>query len=233
MMFVRRLKSRLSFLVPIGTVAGTFGLALAVHGLDDARGGLSGFAQGVPESIAALEPSRVAAIHVAVGTEVEAGQLIATLDTAAVDGAIAVAKAERVRLEAEVRAERMGLVRRLDVDRESLERAATKEREDLLRASAEAKALESEIARVTKLVEERQAVANDLAQLKLRYAEVVTVRTEKPKTLDVLTKQLDAAVRRRGEVDAQGSADAERLSAELEVLDRKEPIPAECEKYVK
>jgi multidrug efflux pump subunit AcrA (membrane-fusion protein) len=221
MLFSRSLKARLSMAVPVATVAGTFALAFAVYRSDDPHGGLSGFAQGVPEAIAALEPARIATVHVAVGAEVEAGQLIATLDTSAIDGAIAVARAEKVRLEADIRSERFGLSRKLEGDTESLERATTKEREDLHRASAEAHALEAEIARVGKLVADRQAIATDLASLKLRYAQVASIVTEKPRTLGVLARQLDAAVRRRGEVDAKGSVDAEKLEAELQVVDRR------------
>ncbi len=221
MLFVRRLKARLSAAVPIVTVAGTFALAFVVYRFDDTHGGLSGFAQGVPEAISALEPSRIAAVHVSVGAEVEAGQLIATLDTSAIDGQIAVARAERSRLEAEIRAERLAMTRKLEGDTESIERAAIKEREDLSRANAEARALEAEIARVGKLVADHQAIATDLSSLKLRYAEVASAVNEKPRTLGVLGRQLDAAVRRRGELEGKGSVDDAKLEAELRVVDRR------------
>src|SRR5690349_19249848 len=133
MLFFKRLKARMSATVPVLTVVGTFGIASGVYYVDDAHGAFLGFAQGVPEAVAALEAARVTALNVAVGGEVEPGQLIATLDTSAIDGEIAVAQAERVRLEADVRAQRALLGRRLDVDRETLELEATKERQDLVR----------------------------------------------------------------------------------------------------
>lgn len=215
-----RLKHRLSALVPVLLVVGTFGLAFAVHGRIEGTGSLVGFAQGVPEAAAALEPARVTAVHVAVGAEVEAGQLLASLDTSVLDSEIAIAQAEKVRLETSIRLEQTNLGRRLDVDRDTVEREATREREELRRLNAEAQALEREIERVSKLVAEHQAVASDLAQLKVRRAQLDSVATEKPKTIGVLTRQLAAASQRRDAVDDDVRTSA-RLDAELLVVQRR------------
>jgi multidrug resistance efflux pump len=221
MLFTKRLKARLCAAVPVLTLAGTLGLASLVYCGDDVRGGLVGFAQGAPEAVSALEPARVSSLHVAVGSEVEPGQLVATLDTSSVDAEIAIAHAERVRIEAAMAAERTMLGRRLDVDRETLEREATREREDLVRMNAESVALDSEIERVKKLVAEHQAVATDLAPMTLRRAQLASLATEKPRTLGILSRQLDAASRRRDELDDIGSTTAAKLDADLLVVQRR------------
>jgi multidrug resistance efflux pump len=221
MFFTKRLKARLSTIVPILTLMGTIALASAVHCGNDARGGLTGFAQGAPETIAGLEPARVSSIHVAVGTEVKAGQLIASLDTSAVDAEIAIAQAEKIRIEAEVRAERSALGRRLDLDRETIEREATREREDLVRLNAESHALDSEIERVKKLVAEHHVVAAELVPMNLRRAQIASLAREKPRTLSILTRQLGDAVRRRNEVDDTTSPTAVKLDADLLVVQRR------------
>ncbi len=221
MLFAKRLKARLPAVVPLVTLVGTLGAAAAVYHGQDARGALVGVAEGRPEAIAALEVARITAIHVAVGEEVQPNQLIATLDTSALDGEIAIVQADKRRLEAEAKAERMLLGRRLDVDREVVEREARREQEDLVRVNAETRALDSEIERVTKLVVEHQAVAGDLAQLSLRRAQLASLAHEKPLTLGVLTRQLGAAVRRRNEVDESSSATSAKHDAELAVVQRR------------
>lgn len=220
MRLVNHVKGHLAGAVPVLTMLGTFGLAAATYYRDDARGGLLGFAAGVPEALAALEPARVAAIHVAVGAEVEPGQLIATLDTSAVDSEILIAEAEKGQLEAALRAQRIVLGRRIDVDRETIEREATREHEDLLRLRAEAQALDQEFERVKKLVAEHQALASDLAQLTLRRAQLASLTIEKPRTIGVLTRQLGAADRQRHEFDDDAFS-AARLDSELLVLQRR------------
>ncbi|MBX3203711.1 MAG: hypothetical protein KF764_01520 [Labilithrix sp.] len=221
MSFLARLRTRLSVAAPVFTLAGTLGLASLVYYGDDGRAALTGFAEGAPEAVATLEASRVASISVAVGAEVEPGQLVVTLDTAAVDGEIAIAKAEQVRIEADVRAERSVLGRRLDLDRDALELEARREREDLLRVKAESQALDGELERVKKLVAEHQLVAADLTPLRLRRAELASLATEKPRTLGVLTRQLGAAARRRSEVDDVSSPTSAKLDADLLVVRRR------------
>jgi len=220
MRFVDQLKGRLPAAVPVLTMLGTFGLAAALYYRDDARGGLLGFAEGVPEALAALEPARVTAIHVTAGAEVEPGQLIATLDTSVVDGELAVAEAEKARLEGALRAQRIVLGRRIEVDRETIEREAMREQEELLRLRAEAQALDQELARVKNLVAEHQALASDLAQLTLRRAQLTSLMIEKPRTIGVLTRQLGAADRQRHDFDDDAFSSA-RLDSEQLVLQRR------------
>jgi multidrug resistance efflux pump len=221
MSIAKRLAARISLATPFAVLLGTFGLAWAVRSGDDARSTLAGFAHGAPENVAALEPARISGIHVSVGTEVTEGQLIASLDTSAVDGEIAIAHAEKARIEAAMKADRTALGRKLEVDRETLEREATREREDLARVDAEARALDNEIDRVKKLVAEHQAVAADLGPMTLRRAQLSSLANEKPRTLGLLDRQLGAATQRRAEVDDAASPAAAKLEADLLVVNRR------------
>jgi multidrug resistance efflux pump len=220
MKLLQRLKNRLSSGVPVVVMLGTFGAAGAVYKSTDGGGRMMGFAQGVPQALAAPEAARITAVHVAVGSEVEPGQLLASLDTSVIDAEIAIAQAEKGRLEASLRSEQTSLGRRLDVDRDALEREVAKEREEEKRVAAEADALQAEIDRVSKLVSEHQAVASDVAQMKLRHAQLKSVLAEKPRTIGVLSKQLAAAGQRKQEAIDPSSA-SKRVDAELLVLHRK------------
>lgn len=220
MKLLKRLKNRLTSGVPVVVMLGTFGAAGAVYKSTDGGGRMMGFAQGVPQAVSAPEAARITAVHVAIGSDVEPGQLVASLDTSVIDAEIAIAQAERARLEASLRSEQSSLGRRLDVDRDALEREVAKEREEEKRVAAEASALQVEIARVSKLVEQHQAVASDLAQMKFRHAQLQSVLAEKPRTIGILSKQLAAAGQRRHEA-VDPSAAEKRIDAEVLVVQRK------------
>ena len=216
----QNLKDRMSTGLPVVMMVGTFGLAGIVYKSTDGGGRMIGFAQGVPQTVAAPEAARITALHVAVGADVEPGQLVASLDTSVIDGEIAIAQAERTRLETSLRADQSNLGRRLDVDRDAIEREVAKEREEERRLNAEAEALQGEIDRVSKLVSDHQALASDLAQMKLRHAQLKALAVEKPRTIGVLTKQLAAAGQRRSEAIDEKSART-RLDAEMLVVQRR------------
>jgi multidrug resistance efflux pump len=205
---------------PIFCLVGTLGAAAWLHFGAESRGHIVAFAQSTPEAIAPTEIAKVLRIDVQVGDTVEAGQIVANLDTAAIDGEIALAEAERARLEAAMRAEQKLLARRLDVDLESLEREVARQREDQLRAAAQAKALDVEVLRVKHLVDDHQAVYDDYARLDLQRASVAAVATEKPKTLQLLAKQLKAAKDRRKELNEGDTDLAEKFAADLRVAQR-------------
>jgi len=205
---------------PILCLVGTLGAAAWLHYGSESQGHVVAFAQATPEAIAPTEMAKVLRIDAQVGDEVEAGQAVATLDATAVDAEIALAEAEKTRLEAAMRADQKLLARRLDVDVESLEREAARQREDQLRANAQAKALEGEVLRVKHLVDDHQAVYDDYARLDLERASVAAVANEKPKTLQLLAKQIKAAKERRQLLN-EGEADlTEKFAADLQVAER-------------
>lgn len=205
---------------PILCLAGTLGTAAWLHFGTESRGHVVAFAQAMPEAIAPTEMAKVSRVDVLVGDNVEPGQIVAALDTTAVDAEIALAEAERVRIEAAMRAEQALLARRLDVDLESLEREVALQREDQLRTNAQAKVLEGEVSRVKHLVDDHQAVYDEYARLDLQRATVVAVAAEKPKTLQLLAKQIKAAKERRKQINEGDTDVAEKFAADLRVAER-------------
>jgi len=214
------MQASLQRFAPILCLVGTLGAAALLHFSADSRGHVVAFAQALPEAIAPTEIAKVVKIDVQVGDEVEPGQIVATLDATAVDAEIALAEAEKVRLEAAMRAEQALLARRLDVDLETLEREQALQREDQRRANAQAKALEGEVLRVKHLVDERQAIYDDYARLDLQRASVAAVATEKPKTLQLLAKQIKAAKDRRKQISAGDTEIEGKFDADIRVVER-------------
>ncbi|AUX26485.1 hypothetical protein SOCEGT47_070540 [Sorangium cellulosum] len=212
-----RLRSTLQDAGPAITLVLTLGAALWLHVGGSPHGRVFGYAEALPEVISPVETARVATVEVAVGEEVEAGQIIATLDASVIDGEIGVARAEKEQIEADLRAELALLEQEIDMDRESVERDIAVHREEQRRALAEAKVLDSEISRMKQLVEDRQAVLDDLTKLDLQHATATAIAREKPRTLSVLAAQLKAAERRRDQLRDQTSGLAAKLDADVRV----------------
>lgn len=216
-----RLREGLKDLAPTLSLIGTLAAAgLLYFGSGGSGASNVGFAQTTPQAIAPLETARVSGIFVTIGQRVTAGQIVATLDTSTIDAEIAVAEARRAQLDADMRFEQTLIEQRLDQEVEGLERERARQREEQARADAEAKALEGEVSRVKQLVEQRQAVADDLSGLGLKQAAANAVATSKPRTIGVLSKQLAAAEGRRRETKNQSSAFAAKLAAGLLVAER-------------
>lgn len=205
---------------PVLCLVGTLGTAAWLHFGTESQGHVVAFAQAMPEAIAPTELAKVLRIDAQVGAEVEAGQIVATLDSAGIEAEIALAEAEKTRIEAAMRSEQTLLARRLDVDLESLEREAAQQREAQSQANAQAKALEGEVLRVKHLVDDHQAVYDDYARLDLQRASAEAMAKEKPKTLQLLAKQIKAAKERRQLLNG-GEADlSEKFAADLRVAER-------------
>ncbi|CAN98009.1 hypothetical protein predicted by Glimmer/Critica [Sorangium cellulosum So ce56] len=213
----QRLRSALQDAAPAITFVLTLGAALWLHVGSGPRGRVFGYAEALPEVLSPVETARVASIEVTVGEEVEAGQIIATLDTSVIDAEIAVAKAEKTQVEADLNMELALLEQELDTNRETVERHLAVHREEQRRAAAEAKVLDSEISRMKQLVENRQAVLEDLTKLDLAHATVTAIASEKPRTLSVLTEQLKATERRRNGLRDRTSGLAAKLDADVRV----------------
>lgn len=219
--FGLRVREGLKDMAPTLCLVGTLAAAgLVYFGGGDPAAHYVGFAQTTTQAVAPLENGRVSKILVAVGERVLAGQIVATLDTSTVDAEIAVAEARRAQLDADMRVERALIDQGLDRAVEGLVRERALGREEQARMDAEAKAIAGEVARVKQLVEQRQAVADDLARLELKQAGTDAVTAEKPRTLRVLSDQIAAAEVRRKIANDPSSALAAKLSAGLLVADR-------------
>lgn len=198
----------------------TLGAASYLHQGGEDRGQIVGFDQPAIEALAPTEIARVVSIEVGLDDEVAPGQIVARLDTSAIDAEIAVARAEAERLEAEARADQSLLAQELEVSVEDLQRELARRREEQVAATAEAKALGDEVSRVKQLVEDRLAVIDDLAKVGAQHAVAQALATEKPRTISLLSKQIQAAERRRQEAKTQAPAAAAKLRAELLVARR-------------
>ncbi|MCC6554512.1 MAG: biotin/lipoyl-binding protein [Polyangiaceae bacterium] len=214
MITLRQITAALHGAAPALTMGITLGLAAYLHFGGDQRGRVVGFAQATTEAISPTEIARVASVTVAVGDVVIAGQVVATLDTSGLDAEIAVAEAEKARLDASVRAERALLEQRPTVGVEALQRELAREREEQLRVRAEEQALQGERARVRRLVDERQAILDDLTRLDLQHASVKAIADQKPRTIGLLESQIAAAKQRHKEAVTPAASPAE-LDADL------------------
>ena len=169
-----------------------------------------------------MELARVLTIEVEVGQEVVEGQILAKLDTSAIDAEIAVAKADRAKLEAEMLAEQALVLERLETDVEALQRTLALQKEEQLKVNAEAQIIREELGRKRKLVADKQAVLDDLTSLDLRQAAVSALVAEKPNTVGLLAKQIKAAEERRKRVTLESSAAALRIDADLGLAQKKQ-----------
>ncbi|WP_433926423.1 hypothetical protein AB3662_26235 [Sorangium cellulosum] len=220
MMFPHRLRAALQDAAPWICLVATFGVTAYLHFGDGERGPIVGFEQPVIQALAPTEIARVAAIHVSLDDEVAPGQIVALLDTSAIDAEIAVAQAEAAQLEAEGRAEQSLLAQELDMSVEELQRELARQREEQRQVTAEARALDDEVSRVKRLVEDRMAVLDDLSKLSVQQAAAAAVAAEKPRTIGLLSRQIQAAERRLQGLKGQPSAAAAKLEADLLVARR-------------
>lgn len=216
---------------PLVTLVATLGIAGWLHfdGAGPRGGNVLGFAQGVDSNVASLEIGRIAVLAVEQGQVVTAGQIIATLDTGPIDAEIAIVEAEKTRLEALIPSEQAESMQKLEEAVESLERDIAEAQEEFAQARSQAKALETERSRAKKLVQDKLAVSEELAKLDVEYAAVKPVVDEKPRRIQLLKKQLEAARSRRDKAaktfDSKGigplAGDLLVATAELEQLRRR------------
>lgn len=216
-----RLRESLRDMAPALCLVATLGAAGLVYWGGGSGGGqVLGFAQTTSQDVASIEPGRVSAVLVNVGDAVVAGQVVATLDTATIDAEIAVAEAQRLQIEADMRAEQALVTQRLDQEVEGLERERARQREEQLRVRAEAKVLDGEVTRVKRMVDARQAVLDDLSQLGLRQATASALAEAKPRTIGLLGKQIEVAEERRQKARGDRSVLSVKIEASLLVAER-------------
>ncbi|MFO0552998.1 MAG: biotin/lipoyl-binding protein [Polyangiaceae bacterium] len=186
-----RLRDFIAKIAPLGLCVGTLAAAAYLQFGDDLAGGtLLGYAEARTWQVAAPERAQLRELRVEVGTVVHAGDVIALLDTSALDAEIAVARADRDALAASVIAERTRRNDRIDEAIAALERQLAGVKEDQARVGSEAQAVRAERDRVKALVDSKQAVADDLAPLALKEAALVPLTYTKPATAELLKSQI-------------------------------------------
>lgn len=180
-------------------------VALAVIVWRDLRTGTTvvGFAHGDEYAIGPVEAARVTSVAVEVGQSVRQGQLIATLDTTAIDRELDVLRAERAMAEAElaaakVEAEREATAARrgLEVDLADAERRLGEARAALATASAELRSQESERKRLGALVDAQLQARDAIGDLDARVARLRAEADGARRAVALLESDVAAARRR-------------------------------------
>lgn len=217
----RRLRSLGPWAIFCISLLGAFGLYKAGHGTDRAVG----FAEGEEISIGALYTGRVSQIAVDAGQEVSAGQIVAQLDTKAIDAQIQVVEAEYNRLEAEAAAGKIGAQRSQTQDNDALESkrlALLREQAQLKSAREQLSILAAERTRVQDLVTQNLATGEELAGLEMKYVSIKRDVEERPQSVALLRRQLQRAEQEAYKVGDKG-IDVLSLALErkLEVSKRK------------
>ena len=192
--------------------------------------GVIGFAEGDTLSIGPTDSARVLTVAVEVGQEVAAGQVLATLDTGALDAELAVAEAEWAALEAKLAAERVGAAKdertELGELEATLERArisVAKEEESYLRADTEREALDAERRRIRALLDDGLATRQDLARIDVKCAAAKQKAEGQAETLRMLREQLRGAIERRDQMALSGDirVAVEPLRKQIEIVNRR------------
>ncbi|MEZ4269306.1 MAG: biotin/lipoyl-binding protein [Myxococcota bacterium] len=197
-----------------------------------------GFAHGDEYAVGPVEPGRVTAVAVEVGQSVRQGQLIATLDTTALDRELDVLRAERARAEAELAAARVEAEREaaaarrgLEVDLADAERRLADSRATLSSASAELRSQEAERKRLGALVEAQLEIRGSLGDLDARIARLRAEADGARRSVALLEGDVAAAQRRfeteRGDtvaiVTSPRAREVEVYDSRIrELLDRRE-----------
>lgn len=168
------------------------------------RSTIMGYAEGEEVSLAPLQLGRLVSVAVETGQEVVAGQVVAALDPSTMDMEIAILEAEQAELGAQIDAEkalanrdRLIDTRRLDTDVERLKLTLSREEAAFQQAKAELQPLQAEHQRLSKLVADRLATADDLSQVEVRYVALDKVVQEKPQIIELLRAQVAQAEGRR------------------------------------
>ncbi len=219
-MHLWRIRTALSSVTPALTMLGTLGLAAWLRFSGAPTGGIFAFAQADVEMVAAVEVGRVASIEVDVGDEVAPGQVLVALDTGAIDAELAVARAEVERLRALIPAEHARLDLELEAGVEDLKLELAREVEEQRVASAEGQVLASEISRVKRLIEDKQASLDVLGSLDVQRAGIDAIATEKPRTIQLLRAQIAVAGERRKKLLQQASPETAKIEADLAMARR-------------
>lgn len=161
------------------------------------RGGkyrvMTGTAERVVENVASLESARVASIHVQIGDHVEAGDVIAQLDTGIIDAENAVQKERIVQARLDAQLEQLTLERQFSIALQDAEQALRQVELELRLSSVEHEALVQEIARLEPLLEQRLVSAESVAEKKSRESVLRETIELMPDHIEALASDVERA----------------------------------------
>jgi len=167
-------------------------------------GSMTGVIETLAEDVAPLEAARILSLEVQVGQEVEAGDIVARMDTSVVDAEIAVEEAIVVEAEAAVSTYQQDVmqmatrlnsaIRQAEFDLESLKIQDQRER-------AELAALEEELKRREQLLADRMIRAEDVNNLRPQIAALRSAVESYPSLIKVHERNLANTRKERKQLD--------------------------------
>lgn len=195
------------FVVWLLAIAGA--MFLFMHG--GQFGGMSGVVDTVRERIAPIETARLDVLAVEVGQQVEAGDVVARMDTAILDSELVL---EKLQSERRFASEVTGI-------RSDIQDMRRRQVED----KAELEVLREEIERMEPLVAEQLVSAEDLVDIRARARALEAAVKLYPELLTELRQELAAAETRMNSMEdnlstSEGGADAETRTGLLRLRRR-------------
>lgn len=214
--FSHRLRYAAQRVAPFVLLAGTFGLAAALHFQSGMTASVQGFAEVETFEVASQERGLLFTLETDVGREVKAGDVLARLDTREIDSQLDVLRAERKMLEESVSAakERAKLATISDVG--DLKRRLAQAQEEQLRLNAESLVVRGERERLSKLVENKQATRDELYSVQAKEAALGPLAQAKPRAIGLLSEQISELSQR----DKDGAV-TQDLEAQVTLADAK------------
>lgn len=195
--WVSRVKVRWPFFVWVLAIAAV--LYLYYHGGRFST--MSGTVESLREQAAPLETARLKAVHVIVGQEVRAGELLAEMDTSILDAELVMQKLQEDRRFASAVTDMETTLQ------DTLIRQAE--------ATGELGVLSSEIERLDELLAKRLVDAQTVSRLRARQQALAKALELYPGVIRNLESELDLAKRRRDTVKAWFGSEGEMLSTNV------------------
>jgi HlyD family secretion protein len=178
---------------------------------------MTGTAERIVENVASLESARVASIDVEVGDHVQAGDIIAQLDTSIIDAENAVQKERIVQARLDSQLEQLTLERQFSIALQDAEQALRAAELELRLTSVEHDALTKEIDRLEPLLEQRLISAESLAEKKARESVLRETMTLMPDHIEALAADVKLATEQKASALSRMEEMTEAMTSAMDV----------------
>ena len=197
---VRRLLRSWPFLVWLIVALGAWQL----YDRSGRLGGMTGVVSTVAEPVAPLRTARLLSVDVQPGQRVEAGDIVARMDTSLLEAELAVAEARLVEAESTISGYQqniLNLVRQFDAAIKRVEATIVGDRINQARDTAELAELQREQERRRVLLAKGLIGEQDATELRPRIASLEQAVAAYPNLLDTLEAQLEEARKQKAEMN--------------------------------
>ena len=175
---------------------------------------INGMVEVISESVGPLESGYLKSVYVLPGDEVEAGQVVAEMDTTYIEQQIALlGESLRARTAEDVR-QFMSANQRVDEELRTLKL-------DLAEARSECKVFKAELEQRQSLVDEGFASEEDLLELKARIAVLEERMRMYPDFITALEQQGEQLVQLRSDVLGSSQEGTEAMKGQLQLLEQR------------